>query len=299
MDYHQNLKTKVCIIGSGPAAYTAAIYTARAELNPILLQGNPSKDITDVDNYPGFPYTILRTDLMDRFLNQSLRFGTRVLDEIVTKVDFSITPIKIFTKLKTVEADTVIIATGPDVKRLTVPGSGDAPEGFWNLGIPGYPVCDGASPNLRNKPLAVVGGGDSAMGDANYLTNYASIVYIIHRREKFRASKVLQKRPLGNPKVKVIWNSVVVEAHGDQRLGGIKVKNLVTGEVSDMKVSGLFFAIGHEPATRFLDSQVELDSDGYIVTKSGSTKTSIHGVFAAGDVQDRKYQQAVTAAGTG
>ncbi|XP_022733703.1 thioredoxin reductase NTRB-like [Durio zibethinus] len=305
------LRTKVCIIGSGPAAHTAAIYAARAELKPILFEGWMANDIapggqltttSDVENFPGFPKGILGIELMDRCRNQSLRFGTTIFTETVNKVDFSSFPFKIFTDAKTVLADSVIVATGAVAKRLNFPGSGDGQGGFWNRGISACAVCDGAAPIFRNKPLAVIGGGDSAMEESTFLTKYGSKVYIIHRRDTFRASKIMQSRVVSNPKIEVIWNSVVVEAYGDGErgvLGGLKVKNLLTGEVSDLKVSGLFFAIGHEPATKFLEGQLQLDSDGYILTKPGTTQTSVRGVFAAGDVQDKKYRQAITAAGTG
>lgn len=311
MDELQTLKTKVCIIGSGPAAHTAAIYSSRAELKPILFEGWMANDIapggqltttSDVENFPGFPEGILGYQFMVHCRNQSLRFGTQIFTETVNKVDLSSIPFKVFTDSKTVVADSIVIATGAVAKKLKFPGSGDGPEGFWNRGISACAVCDGAAPIFRNKPLAVIGGGDSAMEEANFLTKYGSKVYIIHRRDAFRASKIMQNRALSNPKIDVLWNSVVVEAYGEGEkkvLGGLKVKNVVTGEVSDLKVSGLFFAIGHEPATKFLDGQLELDADGYVVTKPGTTQTSVRGVFAAGDVQDKKYRQAVTAAGTG
>ncbi|XP_061341746.1 thioredoxin reductase NTRB-like [Gastrolobium bilobum] len=305
-------KTKLCIIGSGPAAHTAATYAARAELKPILFEGWMANDIapggqltttTDVENFPGFPDGIMGGELMERCRKQSQRFGTEIFTETVSKVDFSKRPFRVFTDSRTVEAESVIVATGAVAKRLPFTGSGDGPDGYWNRGISACAVCDGAAPIFRNKPLAVIGGGDSAMEEATFLTKYGSEVYIIHRRDKFRASKIMQNKALSNPKIKVIWNSAVVEAYGDgdkkRVLGGLKVKNLVTEEVSDLKVSGLFFAIGHEPATKFLEGQLELDSDGYVVTKPGTTKTSIEGVFAAGDVQDKKYRQAITAAGTG
>ncbi|KAL0733256.1 hypothetical protein Bca4012_009466 [Brassica carinata] len=305
-------KTKVCIVGSGPAAHTAAIYAARAELKPLLFEGWMANDIapggqltttTDVENFPGFPEGILGIDIVDKFRKQSERFGTKIFTETVTKVDFSSKPFKLFTDSRTVLADAVIVSTGAVAKRLSFAGSGEGAGGFWNRGISACAVCDGAAPIFRNKPLVVIGGGDSAMEEANFLTKYGSKVYIIHRRDTFRASKIMQQRALSNPKIEVIWNSSVVEAYGDENgkgvLGGLKVKNVVTGDVSDLKVSGLFFAIGHEPATKFLDGQLELDEDGYVVTKPGTTKTSVVGVFAAGDVQDKKYRQAIIAAGTG
>ncbi|XP_018456542.2 uncharacterized protein LOC108827599 isoform X1 [Raphanus sativus] len=309
-------KTKLCIIGSGPAAHAAAIYAARADLTPLLFEGWMANDVppggqltttTDVENFPGFPEGILGVDIAAKFRKQSERFGTKIFTETVNKVDLSSKPFKLFTNTRTVLADAVIVSTGAKARRLGFAGSGDGEGGgpgcFWNRGISACGVRDGAAPIFRDKPLAVIGGGDSAMEEASFLANYGSKVYIIHRRDAFRASKIMQRRALSNPKIEVIWNSSVVEAYGDENgkgvLGGLKVKNVVTGDVSDLKVSGLFFAIGHEPATKFLDGQVELDEDGYVVTKPGTTKTSVVGVFAAGDVQDKKYRQAITAAGTG
>lgn len=303
-DVKQTLKTRLCIIGSGPAAHTAAIYAARAELKPILFEGWMANDIapggqltttSEVENFPGFPDGIGGGEIMERCRNQSLRFGTEIFTETVNKVDFSKTPFEVFTDSMTVLADSVIVATGAVARRLTFPGSIE----FWNRGISACAVCDGAAPIFRNKPLAVIGGGDSAMEEANFLTKYGSKVYIIHRRNEFRASKIMQNRALENPKIQVVWDSVVEEAYGERLLGGLKVKNIVNGEVSDLQASGLFFAIGHEPATKFLDGQLELDADGYVVTKPGTTLTSVKGVFAAGDVQDKKYRQAITAAGSG
>ncbi|KAL3372705.1 hypothetical protein AABB24_004978 [Solanum stoloniferum] len=301
-------KTKVCIIGSGPAAHTAAIYAARAELKPILFEGWMANDIapggqltttSEVENFPGFPEGLAGGELMDRCRAQSVRFGTQIFTETVSNVDFSASPFKVMSDERTVLADAVIIATGAVAKRLEFPGSGDGANGYWNRGISACAVCDGAAPIFRNKPLAVIGGGDSAMEEATFLTKYGSKVYIIHRRDEFRASKIMRNRALSNPKIEVIWNSAVVEAYGEKSLGGLKVENVVTGEVSDLEVSGLFFAIGHEPATKFLDGQLQLDAERYVATVPGTTKTSVRGVFAAGDVQDKKYRQAITAAGSG
>jgi len=306
----EKMRASTCIVGSGPAAHTAAIYTARAELKPILFEGWMANGIapggqltttTDVENFPGFPQGIMGMDLTEKFKEQSLRFGTRVFMETVVRLDLSVRPFRLYTDTKQVEADTVIIATGAVAKRLDFPGAGEGEDGFWNKGISACAVCDGAAPIFRNRPLAVIGGGDSAMEEANFLTKYGSKVYIIHRRDAFRASKIMQKRVLDNPKIEVIWNTEVLNAFGNERglLSGLNLRNTVKNEESRLEVSGLFFAIGHEPATKFLEGQLELDSDGYIVTNPGTTQTSIPGVLAAGDVQDKRWRQAITAAGTG
>jgi thioredoxin reductase (NADPH) len=255
---------------------------------------------TDVENFPGFPKGINGYDLCNNFREQSVHCGAKIFTETVTRIDTSTRPFKVYTDKIECAADTVIICTGAVARRLEFPGAGEG-NGYWNKGISACAVCDGASPMFRGKPIAVIGGGDSAMEEANFLTKYGSKVYIIHRRDSLRASKVMQRRSEANPKIEFFWNSVVSEATGDAAgfLSAIKVKNLKSEEVSEVKVAGLFFAIGHEPATAFLDNQVELDEERYIMTTPGSTATSVPGVFAAGDVQDKKWRQAITAAGTG
>ncbi|GMH36497.1 hypothetical protein BSKO_04365 [Bryopsis sp. KO-2023] len=301
---------KVVIIGSGPAAHTAAIYTARAELKPTVFEGfmangiAPGGQLTttaEVENYPGFP-SIMGGELMQKFREQSVECGAKILTETVTKVDLSTgRPFEILGEDGTrLLADSVVIATGAVARRLNFKGSGEG-DGFWNKGISACAVCDGASPIFRDKPIAVVGGGDSAVEEAVFLTKYGSKVYIIHRRDELRASKILRRRAESHPKIEMVWSHVVEEAFGDdsKKLAGVKLKSTKTGEIKELEVSGLFFAIGHDPATSLFKGQLDLDEDGYIVTEPDSTTTSCKGVFACGDVQDKKWRQAVTAAGTG
>jgi len=297
---------RVLIIGSGPAAHTAAIYAARAELKPVLFEGFLAGGIAaggqltitaDVENFPGFPEGIMGPDLTDRFRAQSERFGTTIHTETVNEVDLSSRPFHFKADTQEGTAQTIIIATGATAKRLDIPGTNDGE--FWQKGISACAICDGALPAFRNQPLAVIGGGDSAMEEATFLTKYGSLVYILHRRDELRASKIMQHRALTNSKIEMLWSHVVSEAKGNEFLEAIRVKDLKTNEERDIPVAGLFFAIGHIPNTAFLNGQIDTDEQGYIITKPDSTATNVPGVFAAGDAQDKKWRQAITAAGTG
>ncbi|MEB3311035.1 MAG: thioredoxin-disulfide reductase [Snowella sp.] len=294
----------VVIIGSGPAGYTAAIYAARANLKPLMFEGFQAGGIpggqlmttTEVENFPGFPEGITGPELMDRMKAQAIRWGTECYTEDVIEVDLSQRPFRIKSSDREVRANSVIIATGATAKRLGLPSEKE----FWSNGISACAICDGASPIFKQEALAVIGGGDSAAEEAVYLTKYGSHVHLLVRRDEMRASKAMQDRVLSNPKITVHWNTEPVDVFGsNNRLEGIKLRNTKTGELSDLAVKGLFYAIGHTPNTSLFQGQIELDDVGYIVVKPGTMETSVEGVFAAGDVQDHEYRQAISAAGTG
>lgn len=290
-------KKKLIIVGSGPAGYTAAIYAARADLAPLLYEGFPSggqlMTTTDVENYPGFPNGIMGPELIDAFRKQALRFGAEILTENVEAIDLSQHPFLV----GPYEAEAVILATGAYARRLDVPGAGD--KEFWQKGVTACAVCDGASPIFRGKPLFVIGGGDTAVEDALFLTKFASKVYVVHRRAALRASKIMVDRLVRHAKVEILYNHILVRVEGDQVVCSVTIKNLASGEEEKKEAGGVFFAVGHEPNTGFLKGQLALHENGYIKVAPGTTKTSVAGVFAAGDVQDYHYRQAVTAAGTG
>jgi len=286
----------VVIIGSGPAGLTAAIYAARAELKPVVISGmQPGGQITlttMVENFPGFPDGIMGPELMDNMRKQAERFGTRFIDEEVIEVDFKSKPFTIKTDSQEIKTKTVIIASGAVAKWLGVPGEKE----FMGKGVSGCATCDGFF--FRGKEVVVVGGGDTALEDALYLTKFANTVTIIHRRDQFRASKIMQQKVFSNQKIKVIWDSVVAEIKGDSKVTGVKIKNVKTGEEKELKTDGVFVAIGHSPATGMFKGQIEIDDQDFIVKKE-NTETSVKGVFVAGDVADRRYKQAIVAAGEG
>jgi len=297
----------IVIIGSGPAAWTAAIYAARANLNPLVFEGEPVGTelpggqlmlTTDIENFPGFPEPISGPELMERVKAQAVHHGTRVVSELVREVDFSQRPFTVTPNYSSpLQALTVIVATGAAAKWIGL--DSELRLAQHGGGVSACAVCDGAMPFYRNKRLAVVGGGDTAMEEAMYLTKFASEVVIIHRRDSFRASKVMANRVLAHPKVRVLWNSQVTEVVGDEFITGLKLADTVTGAVREIEVGGLFVAIGHTPNMRFLQGQLDVTEHGYIKVSPWRTATSVDGVFAAGDVIDDYYRQAITSAGTG
>jgi thioredoxin reductase (NADPH) len=288
----------VVIIGSGPAGWTAAVYAARANLHPVLFEGNqPGGQLTittEVENYPGFPKGIMGPELMEHFKAQAERFETRVISEHVESVDFSSRPFKVVAAGKTHLARSVIVSSGASAKWLGVPGE----QELMGRGVSGCATCDGFF--FKNQHVIVAGGGDTAMEEANYLTKHAAKVTVIHRRDGLRASKIMGDRARANPKIDWLWNTIITEViHADGKVSGVKIKNALTGTEGVFHATGLFVAIGHEPNTKFLGGQLHVDAAGYVKVRPGTTKTNVPGVFACGDVQDSVYRQAITAAGTG
>ena len=302
----------IIIIGSGPAAHTAAIYAARAELTPILFEGFMAGGVaaggqltttTDIENFPGFPEGLNGTELMERMRKQSLRFGTKIFTKTISKIHVDKNEIiKIWTEEdekennKAIQTKSLILATGATAKTIPIKGK----DIYWQKGISACAVCDGALPIFRNQTLVVVGGGDTACEEASFLTKFASKVVLVHRRDALRASQIMQKRIFENKKIEIIWNSEVIEAMGDDtKLKKVIIKNTNNSSITELEAGGLFFAIGHAPNTNFIKGLIDLDKDGYVIVKPGTTQTNIKGIFACGDVQDKRYRQAITAAGTG
>jgi thioredoxin reductase (NADPH) len=289
----------VIVIGSGPSGLTAAVYTARANLHPVVIEGVGAGGqlmlTTDVENFPGFPDGILGPELMMKMREQAARFGTEFVTADVDRVDFSSRPFGVWVGATEYRAKSVIISTGASARMLGIP----AEQRLLGHGVSTCATCDGFF--FREKPLAIVGGGDSAIEEAIFLTKFATTVTVVHRRDELRASKIMQDRAFANDKIHFRWNSVVEDIVGDGRTGVEKVvlRDTVTGELSDLDVQGVFVAIGHDPNTGLFVGQLELDDDGYVVNEPGTTRTSVEGVFAAGDVQDHVYRQAITAAGSG
>lgn len=297
-------KVKLVIIGSGPAGYTAAIYAARANMEPILYEGffsgPPGGQLmitTEVENYPGFPDGITGPELMENFRRQALRFGVKILSEDVVDIDLSKPPFLIKGSKTHATAEAVIIATGASANRLDVPGTRDGE--LWQKGVTACAVCDGAMPIFRNRPLYVIGGGDSAIEEAIFLTKYGSRVYLVHRRDQLRASKIMQQRAKNHPKIEILWNSVLTLVEGDNKVSSVTIKNVVTGQEQKHEAAGVFFAVGHTPNVAFLKGQLKLDDKGYISVTPGTCRSSVDLVFCAGDAQDHVYRQAITAAGSG
>ena len=296
----------VAIIGTGPAGYTAALYTARADLSPLCFEGEISKDIlpggqlmttTEVENYPGYPDGVTGPQMMDEFKKQAAKFGARFASETITEIDFEVWPFKLKTRKNEYEAKCIIIATGATAKYIGLPSE----QQYENKGVSACATCDGALPRFRERPLVVVGGGDTAMEETLFLTKFASKVHVVHRRDEFRASKIMADRVKNHDKVQIEWNSVLDEVLGDDENGvtGVRIKDVNSGETREIEAAGMFAAIGHKPNTDLFVDKLDMDENGYLITKPDSTYTKIDGVFAAGDVQDHVYRQAVTAAGSG
>jgi thioredoxin reductase (NADPH) len=291
------------IIGSGPAGYTAAIYAGRANLKPVVFEGFQAGGLpggqlmttTEVENFPGFPQGITGPELMDNMKAQAERWGAELYTEDVISVDLSQRPFTIRSQEREIKTHSLVIATGATAKRLGLPSE----HQFWSRGISACAICDGATPIFRGQELVVIGAGDSAAEEAIYLTKYGSLVHLLVRSDKMRASKAMQDRVLNNPKIKVHWHTEAVDVVGKQEMTGVQIINKQTGEENTIQAKGLFYAIGHKPNTELFQGQLELDEVGYISTKHGGVETNIEGVFAAGDVQDHEFRQAITAAGTG
>jgi thioredoxin reductase (NADPH) len=292
-------RIKCLIIGSGPGGYTAAIYAARADLKPVVLEGMQAGGqltiTTEIENFPGYPEGVEGSEMMEQIKQQAMRFGTEVRSEVVVKTDFSSRPFKVETDNGSkIEAESVIIATGASARWLGL----ESEQKFMGMGVSACATCDGFF--YRNQEVAVVGGGDTACEEASYLANICTKVYLIVRRDELRASKAMQERVLSNPKIEVVWNHKPNEVLGDDSgVTGFRLEHSQTGELKEIAVTGIFLAIGHKPNTDFLAGQIELNKEGYIITQDKSSKTNIEGVFAAGDVCDPTYRQAIVAAGSG
>ena len=293
----QSEHVRVLIVGSGPAGYTAAIYSARAGLQPVmlagLLSGGQLMITTDVENYPGYPEAVTGPSMMEDFQKQAERFGAKLFFEDATRVDLSQRPFVVETDDRRFTADALLIATGASAQWLGL----ESETRLQNLGVSACATCDGAL--FKDKPMAVVGGGDTAMEEALFLTRFATKVTVIHRRDQLRASKIMQERALGHEKIEFVWNAVVEEVLGEEFVTGVRIRGVASGEQSEIPVEALFVAIGHQPNTELFQDQLDLDEQGYLLVAPGTTRTSVEGVFACGDCTDKVYRQAVTAAGTG